>query len=211
MQAMKITLNTVCLAVALIGLGGQANAGEFGKLVSVCDILGDAARYSGKIIAVVGRADCASERIDRSCFLAEDHCPQPLVIGGHRWPTKIWLQAVYGDEYFPQLSKEKFVVDQSAMNAKLAQVRRSTKLGFHRRVVFSSEDKKSGWANLKDEWGVAYGLVVFRPKLKPEDNCSGGDEGCGGWNDTPVMLVVRTELDNFRTFADDKEPTQPKR
>ena len=97
------------------------------------------------------------------------------------------------------------------MNAKLALVRRSTKLGFHTQMVFSSEDKKPGWANLKDEWGVAYGLVVFRPKLKPEDNCSGSDDGCGGWNETPVMLVVRTELDNFRTFADDKEPIQPKR
>jgi hypothetical protein len=211
MQAMKITLNTVCVAVAIIGLGGQAKAGESGKLVSVCDILGDTAKYSGKIIAVVGRADCAPEITDMSCFLAEDHCPRPLVIRGHRWPTKIWLQAVYGDEYFPQLSREKFVVDQSAMDAKLALVRRGTRLGFHKKMVFGSKDKKPEWANLKDEWGVAYGLVVFRPRLKPEDNCSGSDEGCGGWNETPVMLVVRTQLDDFRTFADDKEPPQPRR
>jgi hypothetical protein len=177
----------------------------------VCDILSDAAKYSGKTIAVVGRADCGSGITDMSCFLAEDQCPRPLVIRGHRWPTKIWLQAVYGDEYFPQLSKEKFVVDQSAMDEELALVRRSTKLGFHKEMVFSSKDKKPRLADLKDEWGVAYGLVVFRPKLKPEDNCSGSDEGCGGWNETPVMLVVRTELDNFKTFADDKEPAQTER
>jgi hypothetical protein len=53
-------------------------------------------------------------------------------------------------------------------------------------------------------------LLVFRPKLKPEDNCSGGDEGCGGWNETPVMLFVRTELDNFRTFPADGDD-QPER
>jgi hypothetical protein len=210
MQAMKIVLNAACVAIAIIGLGGRVEGGQSVKLVSVCDILGDAAKYGGRIIAVVGRADCDPEIADMSCFLAEDHCPRSLVIRGHRWPTKIWLQAAYGDEYFPQLSKEKFVVDQPAIDAKLALVRRSTKLGFHREMVFRSKDKKHEWANLKDEWGVAYGLVVFRPKLNPEDNCSGSDEGCGGWNETPVMLVVRTELDNFRTFADDNEPTQPK-
>ncbi len=211
MQAMKATLSSaVCVVAAMIGLAGQAEARASGKLASVCDVLGDAAKYSGKTVAIVGRADCSPNLTDMSCFLAEDHCPRPLVTHGHRWPTKIWLEPVYGDEYFPQLSKEKFVIDQSAMNDKLALVRRSTKLGFHKEMVFSAKDKTPGWANLRDEWGVAYGLVIFRPKLKPEDNCSGGDEGCGGWNETPVTLVVRTELDNFRTFPDQKDHSEPK-
>jgi len=196
--------NSVCLIAAIVGFAGQAEAGQTATLVSVCDIVGDPAKYSGKTIAVIGRADCSPEITDMSCFLAEDHCPRPLVTHGHRWPTKIWLQAAYGDEYFPQLSKEKLVIDQSAVDDKLALLQRSTKLGSHREFV-SFKDKPSGWANLKDEWGVALGLVVFRPKLKPEDNCSGSDEGCGGWNETPLMLVFRTELDNFRTFADEKD------
>jgi hypothetical protein len=198
----------VCIIVMVTGLAAQATNGTV-KLVTVCDILGDAAQYDGKTVAVLGRADCSPNLTDTSCFLAEDQCTQPLVTHGYRWPTKIWLQCAYGDEFSPQLSREKLLIDELAIAEKLAVVRRSTKLGVHREMVFSTEDKTPRWANLRDEWGVAYGLIVFRPKLKPGDNCS-DDAGCGGWNETPVMLVVRTELNNFKTFPDDKYQPQPK-
>ena len=176
----------------------------------MCDILGDAAKYNGQTVALLGRVDCSPNLTDTSCFLAEDQCSHPLVTHGHKWPTKIWVQCIYGDEYSPQLSKEKLVLDESAIAEKLVLIRRSTKLGFHKEMVFDAKDNTPKWANLGDEWGVAYGLVVFRPKLKPGDNCSGGNEGCGGWNETPVMLVVRTELENFTTFPNDKYQPQPK-
>jgi hypothetical protein len=55
----------------------------------------------------------------------------------------------------------------------------------------------------------AFGMVVFQPKLKPGDNCSGHHD-CGGWNETPVMIVVRAKLDNFTTFPDDEYQPQHK-
>lgn len=214
MPAMKALVSSiVCFVAVVTGLVAQENTLGSAKLVTVCDILADTTKYNGKTVAVLGRTDCSPNLTDMSCFLAEDHCPGPLVTHGHKWPTKIWLQPAYGHEFSPQLSREKLVIDESAMTDKLAVVRRSTKLGFHREMVFSAQDNTiapKGWDNLRDEWGVAYGLVVFRSKLKPGDNCSGGDKGCGGWNETPVMLVFRTQLDNFRTFLDDKYPPRSK-
>jgi hypothetical protein len=205
---MRGVLSSIICIFMVTSLAAQAANGT-DKLVTVCDILGDAAKYNGKTVALLGRADCSRNLTDTSCFLVEDQCLHPLVTHGHRWPAKIWVQGVSSDEAPPQLSKEKLVIDESAMIEKLALLRRSTMLGFHQQMVFSLEDKTPQWAILKDEWGVAYGMVVFRPKLKPGDNCS-GDEGCGGWNETPVMLLVRLELDNLKTFPDDKYPLQHK-
>lgn len=205
---------TVCVFVAVFGLAAQVRAPVSGELVTVCEVLGDATKYNGTRVALLGRADCGPLLIDRSCFLAEDRCPQSLVTHGHRWPTKIWLQFDYGNGLpKTKLPEEKLIVEEPAMIDKLAVVRRSTKLGFHRGMVFGGEDNAvvpKGWANLKDQWGVAYGQVVFRPKLKPGDNCSGAKWGCGGWNETPVMLVVHAGAENFTTFPDDKYEPQHK-
>jgi hypothetical protein len=197
----------VFAVVTATGLLSQAANGT--ELVTVCDILGDAAKYNSKTVAVLGRVDCDRNLTDTSCFLAEDQCSRPLLTHHHNWPTKIWVQCAYDDEPWPKLSSEKFVIDEPAITEKLELLRRSTKLGFHQEIVISVDDKTPKLANLRDEWGVAFGMIVFQPKLKPGDNCS-GDHGCGGWNETPVMIVVRTKSDSFTTFPDDKYQPQHK-
>lgn len=207
---MSRTVATIVGPLLMVtGLIAQAVNGTE-KLVTVCDIIAAPDEYSGKTVALLGRADCSSSVNDTSCFLAEDQCPHPLVTHGHRWPAKIWIEGVHGDEFSPQLSGEQLVVNESAVSEKLVLIRRSTKLGFHKEMVSGTDDKKPKWANLKDEWGIAYGMLVFHPKLKPRDNCSGRDEGCGRWNETPLMLVVRQDLNNFTTFPDEKYQPQTK-
>jgi hypothetical protein len=133
----------VFTVVTATGLLSQAANGT-GILVTVCDILVDAAKYNGRTVAVLGRADCNWNPIDTSCFLAEDQCSRPLVTHHHNWPTKIWVQCVYDDEPWPQLSREKLVVDEPALTEKLELLRRSTKLGVHKQMVFGAKEESLG-------------------------------------------------------------------
>ena len=105
----------VCIIVMVTGLAEHRPRIGTGRFVTVCDILGDAAKYNGQTVALLGRVDCSPNLTDTSCFFAEDQCSHPLVTHGHKWPTKIWVQCIYGDEYSPQLSKEKLVLDESAI------------------------------------------------------------------------------------------------
>ena len=68
----------------MIGVPGQAEAPESGRLVSVCDVLGDPAEYTGKIVAVVGRFDGSPNLTDMSCFPATPPKAWPSVPGNQR-------------------------------------------------------------------------------------------------------------------------------
>ena len=61
------------------------------KRVTVCEALADPKKFSGKPAAIVGRVDCENSRIDRVCFLAEDHCDQAATTGAYTWPNKVLI------------------------------------------------------------------------------------------------------------------------
>ena len=65
--------------------------------------------------------------------------------------------------------------------------------GFVRNMHFEDQVKDGkmtwGWGDVADEWGVAYGQVLFTPELKPNPNCD-SDTGCQPYEQTPVSLVM---------------------
>ena len=90
----------VTIAV-LPGIFGQPNSDRPVKPVTVCEVMGDLPNYDGKDLAILGRLDCESGLIDRTCFLAEDQCERPIATAGHVWATKILI-----DEGIPSLQLE---------------------------------------------------------------------------------------------------------
>jgi hypothetical protein len=97
----------------------------------------------------------------------------------------------YWEEGMPKPPSTMAEIDQATLLKKLSLVGRSTTLGLHKEPLFKTEDQRitfSHFADVKDEWGVAYGLFFTAPKLR-KDGC--GDElGCGGFDGAPVALIT---------------------
>jgi hypothetical protein len=73
----------------LPGVFGQPNSDRPVKPVTVCEVLGDLPKYSGKDFAILGRLDSGtSSLIDRNYFLSEDKCERSITTEGYVWPTK---------------------------------------------------------------------------------------------------------------------------
>jgi hypothetical protein len=121
----------------------------------------------------------------------------------HVWPNKIWLED--WPEKAPRLPVPVFRVDEAILAFKLAALRESTILTKHPRLTLTQEGVVTK-ADIEDEWGVAFGRVILR-NLKPNSNCTHA-AGCGGFNETPVTLVV--DFNNVRIFrnADASQPSR---
>lgn len=130
------------------------------KPVTVCEVLANLKKFSGKPVAIVGRLDCTYNVIDTHCYLVEGRCNHPFLSHGEAWPNKIWLEWEHLDSDTPRTSA---AVDEVALREKLAVVRRSTSLGSHRVMQMKLIDgviKPIGWANEPDTWGVGYGHII---------------------------------------------------
>src|SRR4051794_35583456 len=107
----------------------------------------------------------------------------------------------------PKPPSTMLAIDQAALSKKLSLVGKSTTLGLHKEARFKTEGQSitfSHLADVKDEWGIAYGLFFTAPKLR-KDGC--GDElGCGGFDGAPVALV--TLPDALRPLSNDKKATR---
>jgi hypothetical protein len=160
------------------------------KSITVCEALANRENLSGKPVAIVGRIDCSRSLIDEVCFLAEDRCQQPVTTDGYAWPNKV-LIIDYWEEGMPKPPATSPPVDQQILSKKLSLVRKSTTLGLHWEPRFRRVGDAitfSHYADAKDEWGIAYGLL-FTPARLRKDNC--GDEiGCGGFNGAPIALIT---------------------
>jgi hypothetical protein len=160
------------------------------KPVTVCESLADHKKFSGKPIAIVGRIECGASLIDHVCFLVEDRCDQPNRTDGHAWPNKV-LIVNYWEEGMPKPPSTIPEIDQATLVKKLSLVGKSTVLGLHKEPRFKAEGQTvtfSHLADVKDEWGIAYGLFFTTPKLRKGD-CD-DESGCGGFDGAPVALIT---------------------
>jgi hypothetical protein len=188
------------------GMFGQSKSDRPVKPITVCEVLGDLPKYSGKDFAIMGRVDCGSSFIDRTFFLAEDQCERPVTTDGYSWPTKIMI-VDYWDEGMPKPPSAKPHIDEPTLIDKLSLLRKTTKLGLHREALFKTEGPTftfSHFADVKDEWGVAYGKVFNALKLGWDNSCA--EAGCRGLDGAPAALIINR--DSLRAFRDDAYPNQ---
>src|ERR1035438_7566607 len=111
------------LAISLVGLPGlfgQPAPDQPVKPVTVCEVLGDLPKYSGKDFAILGRLDCGWRQLYHTCFLAEDECKRPITTEGYVWPTKI-LIVVYWEEGMPMPPNGDRQIDDLTTTQKLSE------------------------------------------------------------------------------------------
>jgi hypothetical protein len=130
------------------------------KLVTVCEVLADLNRFTGKSVGIIGRVDCTNEIVDPHCCLVEDRCQRPFVTNGVMWPNKIWLEWDHDSSGHSPKAPD---IDQVELKNKLAVVAKSTALGFHKVMTFKMVNGvkvPSGWRDVPDHWGFAYGKII---------------------------------------------------
>jgi hypothetical protein len=76
--AMRPFRAALAFIALLPGMFGQPKSDQPVKPVTVCEVLGDLPKYSGKNSAILGRLDCDIGLIDRTCFLTQDQCKRPI-------------------------------------------------------------------------------------------------------------------------------------
>ena len=165
--------------MAVIGILGfavaQGRSVEKVKVLTVCEVLGDATRYAGTVVAVVGRLERSASLIDHYEFLSQDGCTRPVVTHGHRWLDKVQVWTA-SDAEVPKPPAEKPQLLQSLIATKLSNVRRTTKLGVHQEPQLKAEGGRALYAQsvaVPDAWAVVYGRIEAVPNLK-EDCGAGG-------------------------------------
>lgn len=124
-------MGTAITIAVLPGVFGQPEPDQPVKPVTVCEVLGDLPKYSGKDVAIVGRLDCDIGLIDRTCFLTQDQCDQSIMTEAFVWPTKVWI-VEYWDETIPMPPLGNPQIDVPKLIEKLSILRKTTKLGSHR-------------------------------------------------------------------------------
>lgn len=173
------------------------------KPVTVCEALANRKKFSGKPLAIVGRMDCGISLVDHVCFLAQDHCEQPVTTDGYAWPNKV-LIVDYSEEGMPKPPATTPEIDQNTLMKTLSLIRKTATLGLHREPRFKTEGRTitfSHFADVNDEWGMAYGLVFTAPNLR-KDDC--GDEiGCGGFDGAPIAVITLPNA--VRTLGGDND------
>ena len=162
------------------------------KIVTVCELLENIQQYANTSLAVVGRLDQPGESlIDRYEFLAQDHCAHPIATKEYVWPSKVFI-SVQTEEELPGPLNDQPEMDHTLLAEKFSAVRKATKLGFHKRPQFKNEGggvKLSKFADVRDEWAVAYGLIFWSPNLKRQP-CGGDEIGCGEFLGAPSAIIV---------------------
>jgi hypothetical protein len=204
-----IELGTAVLQIGKTTEGPMfpAKAPKLVKPVTVCDVLADLKRFSGKPVAIAGRLDCSWSLTDHTCHLAEDKCDRPVVTQGFVWPNKITLMENW-EEGTPKPPTESPEIESAAVLQKLSLISQTTLLGFHKEPLFRTKDSTiiySRMADVKDVWGAAFGLLFTTPNLK-KDGC-GEELGCGGFDGAPAALIINAG--STHTYDDSEVPPYP--
>ena len=177
------------------------------KPVTVCEVLADLNRFSGKPVAIAGRLDCSWSLTDHTCHLAEDKCDRPVVTQGFVWPNKILLMEDW-EEGMPKPPTESPEIESAAVFQKLFLISQTTSLRFHKEPLFRTKDSTiifSRMADVMDMWGAAFGRLFTTPNLK-KDGC--GDEvGCGGFDGAPAALIINSG--SIHTYDATEVPLRP--
>ena len=185
-----LTVRTIfCGLIFLLvsNAGETQNAPRALTPLTVCEVLDDLASLRGKRVAILGRLDCEWNPTDHaSCLLVEDHCARPFVVRGHSWQSQIYL-----NDWREKAPHTRAKVNDLALATKLQSIQESARLGMHKEWVGQVREGEMtwGWSDVADEWGVAYGQIVFAPELKPNPRCA-IEGGCQAYERTPVSLIM---------------------
>jgi hypothetical protein len=171
----------IAVAISTGIMFGQQKPNDGPALVTVCQVLGDANRYTDKAVAVVGRMERSVSLIDHYEFLSQDGCEHPVNSRGGMWAQKIQIWTNW-EEGMPKPPSDRPRLGRAEIAAKLSAVRKTTKLGSHEEPRFRSDGHavSSSTAVVPNDWAVVYGRIV-----KVHD----GDE---------VQLMILAEPDEVR-------------
>ena len=191
-------MKAALLRMFLTGIAlGQQTPDIRVQVLTVCEVLGDVDHYAGNAIAIVGRMESSVGLIDHYEFLSQDPCERPVITHGHIWPNKIQIWT-FSEEGMPKPPTDKPTLDRAVVAAKLAAVRKTTKLGTHREPGLDARGHPSTHL-VPNDWVVVYGRIVRSPVL--EKDC--GRSGCGGFD---VPLIVMTGADQVHRIRGDGTP-----
>jgi hypothetical protein len=160
---------------------GQTNNADRVKVQTVCDILLDQGKFSGKAVAVLGRFIAT----DEGAWLTEDDCGRKVEAHGAPLDVSVWIE----QRGIPSGTPETPVLDEDSLKLKLAQAAKTTRLGKHVQFqcTVSGKDGKPecGWPEVQDQWVIAYGLV--------ETQVDRG-YGFGHLNGAPAQVIIQGKL-----------------
>jgi hypothetical protein len=148
------------LLVAFLSSGTAGHAAiEAIPVVTVCDVLGDLAKYQNRNIIVVGRKVSTRE----GSWLGAD-CGRKLLTNGYVWPELLSLFYIPRETKAPPRLPEGFSWNTNLIDAKLQEIQRTTKL-------------RSPPEN--DRWEAIFGRLETRLPLRTSRNGRGDLYGLG--------------------------------
>jgi hypothetical protein len=172
----------VCVVFLIAGIAlGRTNTADRVKVQTVCDILLDQGKFSGKAVAVLGRFIAT----DEGAWLTEDDCGRKVEAQGVPLDVSVWIE----QRGIPSGTPGTPVLDQDSLKLKLAEAATTTTLGKHVQFqcTFSRKDGKRecGWPEVRDRWAIAYGRVETQ-----------GDRGYGfgHLSGAPAQVTVQVPL-----------------
>jgi hypothetical protein len=190
---------TIACAISTGFIFGQPKPNDRPALVTVCEVLDNVNRYADTDVAIVGRMDRSISVIDHAEFLSQDRCQHPLITHGHTFPNRIQILTDW-EEGLPKPPGDSPGFKRARILAKLAEVRKTTRLGSHEEPQFDAKGKRHT-AVVRSEWMLVYGRLVKTPGL--DENC--GVRGCGG-DDVPLVIIAREE--EVQPVAVDDSPSR---
>jgi hypothetical protein len=199
MRAATCWIITGLIATGII-FGQQRSNGRV-KVLTVCEVLGDARLYADTAVAVVGRMERSVSLIDHYEFLSQDQCEYPVITHGYTWSDQIQVWSDW-EAWMPKPPSDRPKLERLVVATKLSIVRKTTKLGSHQEPQFKAEGRSIVYSNnaeAPNEWAVVYGRIVRVPN--PDEDC--GADVCGGDN---APLVIIAEPYNVHRLRDDATP-----
>jgi hypothetical protein len=169
------------------------------NIVTVCELLANINEYNNTDVAVVGRMDQPGDKlIDHSEYVVQDHCEHPIVTKGYVWPSKALIFSQGRLESLAKAPRDQPELDHTVLGEKASAVQKTTKLGFHKEPRLSQKGSVH-FANVRDEWIVAYGRIFCAPNLAREA-CR--NIGCRGFiGGAPLVIIV--EPKNIHIISQD--------
>src|SRR5579859_1510550 len=95
----------------------QTKPGHSVEVVTVCEVLGNPAKYAHKSVAVVGRLESSVSLVDHYNYLSQDQCEHPVVTHGHVWSNRIQIETVW-ERGMPKPPQDRPRLDRGLIAAK---------------------------------------------------------------------------------------------
>jgi len=185
-RAMRIA--GAMLAVLTRAAMPQTKPGHDVDVVTVCEVLGNPAKYAQRPVAIVGRLESSVSLVDHYNYLSQDQCEHPVVTYEHVWSNRIQIETVW-ERGMPTPPQDRPRLDRGLIAAKSAEVHKTTVLGSHEEPLFRREGRSiivAGRGEVPNSWALVYGRIA--PVATLSKDC--GASGCGG-DDVPYGIIAK--------------------